>query len=145
MRINMKSKLFLCFILIPFLGFSQTEETISDEPVKAGFGVSVVQIQPEFPGGPDSLHSFMKQNLKYPDSAKYNRIQGRVYIGFEVDKKGKIRNERIVNGVHELLDNEALRVIRMMPAWKPGSAGGSPTSVQYILPVDFIIPKDNTE
>ncbi len=120
--------------------FSQDEE--NSKSVKAGFGVSVVQIQPEFPGGPDSLQSFLKQNLRYPDSAKFKRIQGRVYIGFLVDKKGKIREEKILSGVNELLDNEALRVLKLMPQWKPGTAGGSATSVQYILPVDFIIPKD---
>ncbi len=116
-----------------------------EEKVKAGFGVSVVQVQPEFPGGPDSLQSFLKKNLDYPDSAKYNRIQGRVYIGFLVDKKGRIKEEKVLSGVNELLNNEALRVVRMMPEWKPGTAGGNPVSVQYILPVDFILPKDITE
>lgn len=136
----MKHNLFLLFFLLPLTMFSQDEE--NSKSVKAGFGVSVVQIQPEFPGGPDSLQSFLKQNLRYPDSAKFKRIQGRVYIGFLVDKKGKIREEKILSGVNELLDNEALRVLKLMPQWKPGTAGGSATSVQYILPVDFIIPKD---
>lgn len=131
----------IIFLIGPFLGIAQ-EESTKQEPVKAGFGVSVVQVQPEFPGGPDSLQSFLKGNLRYPDSAKYNRIQGRVYIGFLVDKKGKIKEEKILNGVNELLDNEALRVVRMMPQWTPGTAGGSPTNVQYILPIDFIIPRD---
>ncbi len=137
----MKIQLLSIFLLVPLLGMAQ-EESAKQEPVKAGFGVSVVQVQPEFPGGPDSLQSFLKGNLHYPDSAKYNRIQGRVYIGFLVDKKGKIKEEKILNGVNELLDNEALRVVRMMPEWTPGTAGGSPTSVQYTLPIDFIIPKD---
>ena len=138
----MKIKLSTLFLLLPFLGFSQDTESEKQEPVKAGFGVSVVQIQPEFPGGPDSLQSFLKSHLVYPDSAKFNRIQGRVYVGFMVDKKGKIRDEKILNGVNELLDNEALRVVKMMPQWKPGTAGGNPTNVQYILPVDFIVPQE---
>ena len=141
----MKKKLFLIFLFAPFLCFSQDEDTGKEKSVKAGFGVSVVQVQPEFPGGSDSLQSFLKQNLTYPDSAKYNRIQGRVYIGFLVDKKGKIGDAKVLNGVNELLDNEALRVVNKMPQWKPGTAGGNPTSVQYILPIDFIIPKDNQE
>lgn len=138
----MKTRILLIIFFFPLFVFSQEEEKQNTEKVKAGFGLSVVQIQPEFPGGPDSLQSFLKSNLRYPDSAKYQRIQGKVYIGFLVDKKGKIRDEKILSGVHELLDNEALRVIRMMPQWKPGSAGGSPTDVQYVLPVDFLIPKD---
>ncbi|TAH43778.1 MAG: energy transducer TonB [Bacteroidetes bacterium] len=138
----MKFRLLTAILFIPFLGIAQDENS-KPETVKAGFGVSVVQVQPEFPGGTDSLQSFLKSNLRYPDSAKYNRIQGRVYIGFLVDKKGKIKEAKVLNGVNELLDNEALRVVKMMPDWKPGTAGGSPTSVQYILPVDFIVPKDN--
>ncbi len=138
----MKFKLLTIILVIPFWVLAQ-EENSKQETVKAGFGVSVVQVQPEFPGGPDSLQSFLKSNLRYPDSAKYNRIQGRVYIGFLVDKKGKIKEEKVLNGVNELLDNEALRVVKMMPQWKPGTAGGSPTNVQYILPVDFIVPRDN--
>ncbi|MBP6334489.1 MAG: energy transducer TonB [Bacteroidia bacterium] len=137
----------LCILfLIPlFCSAQEPDVKPKEEKVKAGFGVSVVQVQPEFPGGPDSLQSFLKKNLDYPDSAKYNRIQGRVYIGFLVDKKGRIKEEKVLSGVNELLNNEALRVVRMMPEWKPGTAGGNPVSVQYILPVDFILPKDITE
>ncbi|HNQ42708.1 MAG TPA: energy transducer TonB [Saprospiraceae bacterium] len=132
-------------LILPLFCFSQDEEAGQNKSVKSGFGVSVVQVQPEFPGGPDSLQSFLKQNLTYPDSAKFNRIQGRVYIGFLVDKKGKIGEAKVLSGVNELLDNEALRVVSQMPQWKPGTAGGNPTSVQYILPIDFIIPKDIQE
>ena len=138
----MKKSLFFLYLLTPFFSFSQEQEIKKEESVKAGFGVSVIQVQPEFPGGPDSLQSFLKKNLSYPDSAKYNRIQGRVYIGFLIDKKGRIKDEKILNGVNDLLDNEALRVVKLMPQWKPGTAGGSPANVQYILPVDFILPKD---
>lgn len=138
----MSNKLLIIFILFPFLAFAQEDEIKKEEPVKKGFGVSVVQVQPEFPGGTDSLQSFLKRNLSYPDSAKLNRIQGRVYVGFLIDKKGKIKEEKVLNGVSDILDNEALRVVRLMPQWTPGTAGGSPVSVQYILPVDFIVPRD---
>ncbi len=138
----MKRKLSVSALSLLLFITVHAQETKNSETVKAGFGVTVVQVQPEFPGGPDSLQRFLKHNLTYPDSAKYKRIQGRVYIGFLVDKKGKIRDEKILSGVNELLDNEALRVVKLMPEWKPGTAGGNPVSVQYVLPVDFIVPKD---
>ena len=109
--------------------------------VKAGFGVSVVQVQPEFPGGPDSLSSFLKKNMVYPLQAKLNGIHGRVYIGFLVEKTGKIKNERVLSGVNEELNEEALRVVKTMPDWKPGSTAGNPVDVQYILPIDFYMPQ----
>lgn len=122
--------------------FAQEQENSAKDKVKAGFGVSVVQVQPEFPGGSDSLQSFLKNNLTYPEQAKQERIQGRVYIGFLVDRKGKIKDAKVLSSVHDILDNEAMRVVKLMPGWKPGTAGGSPVDVQYILPVDFILPKN---
>lgn len=117
------------------------QETISPaKEVKAGFGVTVSQIQPEFPGGTDSLDSFLKTNLTYPEKARLNHTQGRVYVGFMIDRNGKIKNLKILSSASEDLDNEALRVIGIMPDWKPGTAGGTPIDVQYILPIDFITP-----
>ncbi|REJ82382.1 MAG: energy transducer TonB [Bacteroidetes bacterium] len=121
---------------------SKAQESEREKEVKAGFGVSIVQVPPQFPGGNDSLHSFLNSNLSYPPDAKLKRIQGKVYIGFLVDKKGRIKDIKLLNGVHELLDNEALRVVKLMPSWTPGTAGGSKVDVQYILPVDFILPKE---
>ena len=108
--------------------------------IKAGFGVTVTQVQPDFPGGPDSLESFLKANLVYPETARLSHTQGRVYVGYMIDRNGKIVKPRILSGASEDLDKEALRVVSIMPDWKPGTAGGSPIDVQYILPIDFITP-----
>lgn len=108
--------------------------------VQKGFGVSVTQVQPEFPGGSDSLQAFLSNNLIYPEKAKREHIEGIVYVGFMVDRKGKIVNPKILSTVSEELDAEALRVVKMMPDWIPGSAGGSPVDVQYVLPLDFVAP-----
>jgi TonB family protein len=140
---KMKYILALMFLL-PMTISAQIEQKRS-EPVQKGFGVSVVQVQPEFPGGADSLQSFLKANLVYPDSAKYKRIQGRVYIGFLVDRKGRIKDAKLLSGVNKWLDDEALRVVNIMPQWTPGTAGGSAVDVQYILPIDFIVPRDIRE
>ena len=133
----MKSKLFLFFLL--FITTTKAQESIVKYGGK-GFGVAVIQVQPVFPGGEDSLQSFLKQNIKYPQQARINRHQGRVYIGFMVDKKGKILNPIILSSAAPELDEEAMRVVRLMPDWTPGTAGGSALDVQYILPIDFISP-----
>ncbi len=108
--------------------------------IKAGFGLTVVQEQAEFPGGNDSLQAFLKRNLVYPEKAKKEKVSGKVYVSFNVYVDGKIEDAKIISGVNPELDNEALRVVNKMPAWKPGTVSGKPVRVQYILPIDFIVP-----
>src|SRR5260221_13091332 len=100
------------------------QKSSQKEKVKAGFGVTVVQTQPEFPGGQDSLLSYLKKNIHYPQQAQTKREEGQVYVGFMIDTTGKIRDAKIVNGINDDLDAEALRVVQSMPDWKPGTAGG---------------------
>ena len=116
-----------------------------NQRVKAGFGVTVVQTQPEFPGGEDSLNSFLVENIKYPRDAKLSGIQGRVYVGFLIDHSGKISFERILSGINDELDTEAMRVVRAMPDWKAGTRGGQNVDVQYILALDFVLPPKHPE
>lgn len=132
--------LLLCSITV---AVAQDKKGEKKEKVKAGFGVTMVQVQPEFPGGPDSLQAFLNRNLSYPEKAKTDRIGGRVYVSFKIDMKGKIIDPKVISGITDELDAEALRVVKQMPDWKPGTAGGSPVIVQYILPIDFIIPSRN--
>ncbi len=108
--------------------------------VQKGFGVSVVQTQPEFPGGSDSLEQFIQRNLKYPNDALLSRIQGRTFVGFKVDQNGKVTDARILSGINQAIDDEALRMVNSMPAWQPGTIAGKPASIQYVLPIDFILP-----
>jgi TonB family protein len=112
----------------------------SSSGVKAGFGVTVVQSQPEFPGGADSLYEYLSHNLKYPRDAKLQGIHGSVYVGFLVDKTGVLKNHKVLSGVTDELNEEAMRVIKAMPDWKPGTRAGENVDVQYILRIDFILP-----
>ncbi len=128
-------------LLICGTSFAQVKK--DNQKVKAGFGVSVVQTQPEFPGGSDSLYNFLINNLKYPRHAKLSGIYGRVYIGFLVDKTGKLLNQRLLSGVTDELNDEAMRVVKAMPDWKPGTRAGENIDVQYIMPIDFILPPKN--
>lgn len=111
------------------------------ERIKAGFGVTVVQKQPQFPGGEDSLVAFLKSNLRYPEEARLAWIQGRVFIGFMVDHNGKIRDVKVLSSVNPQLDDEAIRVVHLMPDWVPGSIGDTRVDVQYILPIEFRMPE----
>lgn len=135
----MKSVIISAAILVSLSVYGQGNKT--SKGVKAGFGVSVSQVQPEYPGGTDSLYYFLNKNLQYPQEAMLNGIQGKVWLGFVVDKEGKIKDERILKSVDESIDNEALRLLRLMPLWKPGTVNNEPSEVQYILPIEFVIPK----
>lgn len=99
-----------------------------------------VEVKPSFNGGDaDSFVKYIQQNVKYPQSALENEEQGRVTVNFIVDENGKIKNAKVVKGVSEALDAEALRVINNAPAWTPAKQGGKNVPVSYSVPVVFAI------
>ena len=98
----------------------------------------VVEVQPEFPGGMNALMAFMRDNMKYPDECRKNNIQGKAYVRFVVAKDGAIRDVEIVKSAgNDLLDAEAMRVVKAMPAWIPGKQGGENVNVYFTLPVMY--------
>ncbi|MBE0662867.1 MAG: energy transducer TonB [Bacteroidales bacterium] len=99
----------------------------------------VVEELPQFPGGQEALHKFLSQNLKYPQSAKQEKIQGTVYVTFIISNDGNVDSASILLGVHWSLDEEAMRVIRDMPQWIPGKLRGKPVNVQITMPVRFTL------
>jgi protein TonB len=98
---------------------------------------TIVDEMPVFPGGEEKLFAFLRSNIVYPPVARENGVQGRVAVNFIVDRNGKISEARILKGIGSGCDEEALRVIHMMPDWKPGKQNGRPVIVSYYLPVDF--------
>lgn len=102
-----------------------------------------VEKQPEFPGGVQKMHDFFKTNIKYPQAAIDNNIQGKVYVKFEVLKTGDIGDVMVVRGIHKLLDDEAVRVIKSMPKWIPGEQRGKKVSVWYTVPISFTLDNKN--
>ncbi len=90
--------------------------------------------QPNFTGGMDSLRKYLSQNLHYPKTATKS---GTVYANFTVEKDGAVTNVILLKGLEPILDNEALRVIRMMPAWIPARQNGKPIVSKYVLPIKF--------
>lgn len=103
-----------------------------EEPV-----YTVVEEMPKFPGGQEALLKYMVANVKYPENARKNGVQGTVFISFVVKKDGQVSNAKVLRGVDEELDKEALRVVSEMPKWNPGKEKGKPVKVQFNLPVAF--------
>ena len=106
---------------------------------------TVVEEMPEYPGGDKALMEFIAGNIQYPEVARQKQIQGRVIVRFVVNYDGTVGQVMILRGVDPSLDNEAVRVMKMLPVWKPGKQGGKPVNVWYNIPVTFALggqPKD---
>jgi len=91
----------------------------------------------DFPGGEEALITFIKKETKYPDSARVKAIEGTVYISFIVTKSGDIDNVKVLRGIGGGCDEEAVRVIKFMPRWKPGNIAGLPVAVKMNIPIKF--------
>ena len=98
---------------------------------------TVVEVMPEFPGGQGALLKFLATNVRYPESAVKNGIEGRVSCSFVVGKDGAISEAEVIRGVSPELNEEALRVINSMPVWSPGKQRGKVVNVKYTVPVTF--------
>jgi periplasmic protein TonB len=113
---------------------------IEDEPEEETFvPFYKVEEKPLFVGGDKALLIFLGKNTKYPPTAKEAGIQGKVYIEFIIDKNGFVTDAKIARSVHPLLDKEALRVVKSMPKWKPGLQGGKKVSVNFHVPINFVL------
>lgn len=100
-----------------------------------------VENPPTFPGGENALNNFLSKNIKYPKAAVDQSREGTVFVQFVVNQDGHIRDAKIVGKPHPDLDEEALRVINMMPDWNAGTQDGKKVSVQFNLPVRFVLDK----
>ncbi len=98
---------------------------------------TVVEKQPQFPGGDVKMMEYLNKNIRYPVIAQENGIAGRVICTFVVNRDGSIVDAEVVRGVDASLDREALRVINAMPKWVPGEQRGKPVRVKFTLPVTF--------
>ena len=97
-----------------------------------------VDVMPEFPGGTDSLMKFLQDSLVYPFKAQVKGREGVVVIGFIVEQDGRLTNFTVdKSSGYPLLDDEALRVVKLMPNWSPGKQNGKYVRVRFRLPVNF--------
>jgi TonB family protein len=105
---------------------------------------TVVENQPEFPGGMEQLGKYLSDNLKYPAAAEKANAEGRVFVSLIVTTTGEVKNVKILKGIGYGADEEAARVVAAMPRWKPGSQDGVPVNVQYNLPINFALEDDKS-
>ena len=124
----------LIFFLAAFGQFSLAFEMPTDTNI-----YDMPEQMPQFPGGADAMEHFISDNMKYPEEAKEKRIQGKVYIQFIVEKDGSLTNIKVRRGVNKMLDDEAVRLIEIMPNWKPGSMRGKTVRVRHTIPIIFAL------
>jgi periplasmic protein TonB len=113
------------------------EEVIEVEEKKPIF--TIVEEMPSFPGGDEPRVKFLRDNIVYPQMAKENNIQGTVYVSFVVDTKGKVTDVKLLRGIGGGCDEEAIRVVKLMPPWNPGKQNGKSVRVQFNMPIRFTL------
>ena len=107
------------------------------QSAKSTMSYEEVEVKPEYPGGMGELGKLLNSNLKYPLISFKNGVQGEALVQFVVDKEGNVEEVTVSKGVDPYLDAEALRVIKMMPKWKPGKHEGKEVNVKCTIPVGF--------
>ncbi len=117
-------KIFLLILFFPFITFSQT---IVENP----------DISAEFPEGNQKLITFLSENINYPEEAKKQQVQGKVYVSFIVEIDGSVSNVKVLRGVNAYLDREAVRVVSSFPNFNPATKDGKPVRTKMVLPILF--------
>ena len=131
-RKNVSLKVALMMLVLLFSFMTSTAQTKKNNMV-----FDVVEVMPQFPGGQIAMLQYLMKNIKYPEQAMKEGIQGRVAVSFIVEKDGSISDVKPVLSVHPLLNKEAVRVVKSMPKWSPGKHNGKPVRVRFNLPVMF--------
>ena len=114
---------------------NQQSSTITEENQEDVF--QMVEEMPLFPGGEQKMSEFITSNINYPEAAREAGVQGRVYIRFVIEQDGSISNVKVMRGIGSGCDEEAMRVIKSMPKWRPGKQHGKTVRVSYQIPVNF--------
>ena len=131
-RKNVSLKVALMMLVLLFSFRTSTAQTKKNDMV-----FDVVEVMPQFPGGQIAMLKYIMENIKYPEQAMKEGIQGRVAVRFIVEKDGSISDVKPILSVHPLLNKEAVRVVESMPKWSPGKQNGKPVRVRFNVPVMF--------
>lgn len=121
---------------------AEVEEAVVVEEKAApedGVIFTIVEENPQFPGGDEGRMKFFKDNMKYPEEAKKQGIQGVIFVTFVIETDGRVTDARILRGLGYGLEEEALRVVNMMPNWIPGKQRGENVRVQFNMPIRFTL------
>mgnify|MGYP000805529630 CR=1 FL=1 len=121
-----------------FKAVQEQVQVVEPEPAPKEEEIFVaVEQQAEFPGGMAALMKWLSNNIRYPEAAQQNDVQGKVIVKFVVEKDGSVSQAQIIKGVDKDLDKEALRVVNKMPKWQAGKNNGVPVRSYFTLPVNF--------
>lgn len=131
----MKKYIFFIIVGISLLSFENSYAQTGNVDENGIY--TKVDKMPEYPGGQVALVKFISKNIKYPNKYKKDKVNGRVFVSFVIDKTGKVIMAKIIKSLNEECDAEALRVISKMPDWIPGEKNGEKVAVQFGLPVNF--------
>lgn len=119
--------------VVEFTPVETTEEVVEKEEEIFVF----VEEQPSFPGGDEELYKFLAENIQYPALARENNVEGKVFVQFVVEKNGSITQVKLVKDIGSGCGQEAMRVVKSMPKWKPGKQRGTAVRSQFTLPIRF--------
>jgi len=129
------NKVYIILFLLAFVKLSSAQaQTNNNELTDTVF---VADVMPEYPGGNEEMARFIMKNIRYPEIAKDNGIKGKVIIEFVVDKDGYVADVTIKKGIGGGCDEEAMRIVKKMPQWKPATHNGKPINVKMVLPINF--------
>lgn len=143
--IKIFSLLFFCFILNATNLFAQSsdsiENNISNPSVTSDSLTTDVfqEVLAQFPGGETAMLKFLSDSLRYPKEARKKNIQGKVFVRFIVTETGELKDITVIRGLPYGLSEEAIRVVKLMPKWTPGSQLGNNVPIQFTLPINFVL------
>lgn len=118
----------------PVVEVAKVEEPKIEESTQI---LDVAQVMPEFEGGMAAMYKWLGKKLNYPEEAQRIGKEGKVVLSFVIEKNGEISDLKIIKSVGFGCDEEAIRVVKKMPKWKPGMQGGRPVRVRFVLPLSF--------
>ena len=129
-------------VLVFMMSFALNLNAQVDKPDNdADVVYTIVDKEASYPGGIEALNTFLARNIIYPTLAKQKNIQGKVIISFIIEKNGSISNIKIVKDIGEGCGEEGVRIVKLMPKWKPAQQKGEPVRQQFVLPVLFKLTK----
>jgi len=116
------------------------KKVTEDDPNKI---FTAVEQNPEFPGGLDAFYKYLGKTIRYPAVARENNTQGRVVVQFVCERDGSLTDIKVVRSIGDGCDEEAIRVVKNSPKWKPGIQNGRPVRVMYSVPINFTLSSED--
>jgi len=140
MKKTITNLLSIAFLFAILFSFSLNINAQVDKSDKNGV-YTVVEKEAEYPGGIEAMNKFLARNINYPSLASQKEIEGKVLISFIIEKDGSISNIKIIKDIGEGCGQEGVRIVKLMPKWKPAEQRGKPVRQQFVLPISFSLVK----